>query len=92
MPKISNKGRNITSSPIRKLVPYSDQAKKKGIDVLHLNIGQPDIESPIESIEGIKQNDLKLLKYEYSQGSYEYRTKLSNYYSKHNIHHNQIDL
>ena len=85
MPKISNKGRNIPSSPIRKLVPYSDQAKKKGIDVLHLNIGQPDIESPIESIEGIKQNDLKLLKYEYSQGSYEYRTKLSNYYSKHNI-------
>ena len=48
MPKISNKGRNIPSSPIRKLVPYSDQAKKKGIDVLHLNIGQPDIESPIE--------------------------------------------
>ena len=85
MPKISNKGRNIPSSPIRKLVPYSDQAKKKGIDVLHLNIGQPDIESPIESIEGIKKNDLKLLKYEYSQGSYEYRTKLSNYYSKHNI-------
>ncbi len=85
MPKISNKGRNVPSSPIRKLVPYSDQAKRNGIDVLHLNIGQPDIESPIESTEGIRQNELKLLKYEYSQGSYEYRTKLSNYYSKHNI-------
>ena len=85
MPKISNKGRNIPSSPIRKLVPYSDQAKRNGIDVLHLNIGQPDIESPIESTEGIRQNELKLLKYEYSQGSHEYRTKLSNYYSKHNI-------
>ena len=60
MPKISNKGRNIPSSPIRKLVPYSDIAKKKGIDVLHLNIGQPDIESPIESIKGIKENELKL--------------------------------
>ena len=85
MPKISNKGRNVPSSPIRKLVPYSDQAKRNGIDVLHLNIGQPDIESPIESTEGIRQNELKLLKYEYSQGSHEYRTKLSNYYSKHNI-------
>ena len=85
MPKISNKGRNIPSSPIRKLVPFSDKAKKKGIDVLHLNIGQPDIESPIESIQGIRQNELKLLKYEYSQGSHGYRTKLSNYYSKHNI-------
>ena len=85
MPKISNKGRNIPSSPIRKLVPFSDKAKKKGIDVLHLNIGQPDIESPIESIQGIRENELKLLKYEYSQGSHGYRTKLSNYYSKHNI-------
>ena len=85
MPKISNKGRNIPSSPIRKLVPFSDKAKEKGIDVLHLNIGQPDIESPVESIQGIRQNELKLLKYEYSQGSHEYRTKLSNYYSKHNI-------
>ena len=85
MPKISNKGRNIPSSPIRKLVPFSDKAKEKGIDVLHLNIGQPDIESPVESIQGIRQNELKLLKYEYSQGSHGYRTKLSNYYSKHNI-------
>ena len=92
MPKISNKGRNIPSSPIRKLVPYSDIAKKKGIDVLHLNIGQPDIESPIESIKGIKENELKLLKYEYSQGSHEYRAKLSNYYSKHNINVTPEDI
>ena len=92
MPKISNKGRNIPSSPIRKLVPYSDIAKKKGIDVLHLNIGQPDIESPIESIKGIKENELKLLKYEYSQGSHEYRAKLSSYYSKHNINVTPEDI
>ena len=79
MPKISNKGRNIPSSPIRKLVPFSDKAKEKGIDVLHLNIGQPDIESPVESIQGIRQNELKLLKYEYSQGSHGYRTKPVSY-------------
>ena len=72
MPKISNKGRNIPSSPIRKLVPYSDIAKKKGIDVLHLNIGQPDIESHIESIKGIKEkvkidnNIVQLLKIPFS--------------------------
>ena len=67
-------------------------AKKKGIDVLHLNIGQPDIESPIESIKGIKENELKLLKYEYSQGSHEYRAKLSSYYSKHNINVTPEDI
>ena len=85
MPSISKKGNKIPPSPIRKLVPYADDAKKRGIEILHLNIGQPDIESPVESIEGIRQNELKLLKYEYSQGSHEYRTKLSNYYSKHSL-------
>ena len=50
MPTISKKGNNIPSSPIRKLVPYADKAKQNGIDILHLNIGQPDIKSPVESI------------------------------------------
>ena len=54
MPTISKKGNNITSSPIRKLVPYADRAKQNGIDILHLNIGQPDIKSPVESIDAIK--------------------------------------
>ena len=85
MPTISKKGNNITSSPIRKLVPYADRAKQNGIDILHLNIGQPDIKSPVESINAIKNIDLELLKYEYSQGSYEFRKNLCAYYSIHNI-------
>ena len=85
MPTISKKGNNIPSSPIRKLVPYADRAKQNGIDILHLNIGQPDIKSPVESIDAIKNIDLELLKYEYSQGSYEFRKNLCAYYSIHNI-------
>ena len=85
MPTISKKGINIPPSPIRKLVPFADQAKKRGINILHLNIGQPDIKSPIESIDAIKTIDFDLLKYESSQGSLEFRNNLCNYYSKHNI-------
>ena len=85
MPTISKKGNNIPSSPIWKLVPYADRAKQNGIDILHLNIGQPDIKSPVESIDAIKNIDLELLKYEYSQGSYEFRKNLCAYYSIHNI-------
>jgi aspartate aminotransferase len=85
MPSISKKGLNIPSSPIRKLVPFSDQAKERGIEILHLNIGQPDIKSPIESLEAIRNNDLELLKYDYSQGSLELRQNVSNYYKRHNI-------
>ena len=85
MPTISKKGNNIPSSPIRKLVPYADRAKQNGIDIFHLNIGQPDIKSPVESIDAIKNIDLELLKYEYSQGSYEFRKNLCAYYSIHNM-------
>ena len=85
MPTISKKGINIPPSPIRKLVPFADQAKKRGINILHLNIGQPDIKSPVESIDAIKNIDFDLLKYESSQGSLEFRNNLCNYYSKHNI-------
>jgi aspartate aminotransferase len=85
MPTISKKGINIPPSPIRKLVPLADQAKKRGINILHLNIGQPDIKSPIESVDAIKNIDFDLLKYESSQGSLEFRNNLCNYYSKHNI-------
>ena len=92
MPTISKKGINIPSSPIRKLVPYADKAKKNGIDILHLNIGQPDIKSPVESINAIKDIDLELLKYEYSQGSYEFRKNLCLYYSGHNINVSPVDI
>lgn len=92
MPTISKKGNNIPPSPIRKLVPFADQAKKKGIDILHLNIGQPDIKSPVESLDAIRNIDLDLLKYEHSQGSYEFRKNLCSYYSNHNIYVKPDDI
>jgi len=92
MPSISKKGNKIPPSPIRKLVPYADDAKKRGIEILHLNIGQPDIKSPVESINAVRETDLDLLKYEYSQGSLEFRKNLCNYYKKHSIHISPDDI
>ena len=85
MPKISKKGRELPSSPIRKLVFHSDKAKTRGVEVLHLNIGQPDIEAPKEAMEIVRKQSLKLLPYGSSQGSLSYRTQLCNYYQQHGI-------
>ena len=82
MPKVSNKGKQMPESPIRKLVPYSDIAKKKGNKVYHLNIGQPDIKTPEVAMNSIKNLDIKVLEYSHSAGFESYRTKLSNYYKK----------
>ena len=92
MPSISKKGNKIPLSPIRKLVPYADDAKKRGIEILHLNIGQPDIKSPVESLNAVKETDLDLLKYEYSQGSLEFRNNVRNYYKKHSIYVSPDDI
>ncbi len=92
MPSISKKGNKIPPSPIRKLVPYADDAKKRGIEILYLNIGQPDIKSPVESLNAVKETDLDLLKYEYSQGSLEFRNNVCNYYKKHNIYVSPDDI
>ena len=92
MPSISKKGNKIPPSPIRKLVPYADDAKKRGIEILHLNIGQPDIKSPVESLNAVKETDLDLLKYEYSQGSLEFRDNVCNYYKKHSIYVSPDDI
>ena len=92
MPSISKKGNKIPPSPIRKLVPYADDAKKRGIEILHLNIGQPDIKSPVESLNAVKETDLDLLKYEYSQGSLEFRNNVCNYYKKHSIYVSPDDI
>ena len=92
MPSISKKGNKIPPSPIRKLVPYADDAKKRGIEILHLNIGQPDIKSPVESLNAVKKTDLDLLKYEYSQGSLEFRNNVCNYYKKHSIYVSPDDI
>ncbi|MDX1828282.1 MAG: pyridoxal phosphate-dependent aminotransferase [Lutibacter sp.] len=85
MPSISLKGKNMPESPIRKLVPYAENAKKKGIKVYHLNIGQPDIKTPEVALEAIKNNSVKVLAYSRSEGSEGYRTKIANYYKKQNI-------
>lgn len=85
MPHLSKKGIELPTSPIRKLVIYSEQAKEKGIEVLHLNIGQPDIAAPKEAIEAVTNSKLNLLPYGPSQGTLSYREKLVNYYSKHSI-------
>ena len=85
MPKISKKGRELPSSPIRKLVVHADEAKSRGIEVLHLNIGQPDIEAPKEAMEIVRNHELKLLPYGSSQGALSYRNHLCEYYSHHGI-------
>jgi len=85
MPAISNKGKNMPESPIRKLVPYAENAKKRGVEVFHLNIGQPDIKTPDVALEAIKNNTVEVLAYSRSEGSEEYRQKIANYYAKNNI-------
>jgi aspartate aminotransferase len=92
MPKISKKAQELPSSPIRKLVTYADQAKSRGVEILHLNIGQPDIEAPSEAMEIIRHHNFKLLPYGSSQGALSYRQKLCTYYEHHdiNIHPNDI--
>ena len=85
MPKISQKGHQMPESPIRKLVPYADVAKKKGRTVYHLNIGQPDIETPDVALNAIRNFDQKVVAYSHSAGILSYREKLCEYYSRHNI-------
>ena len=92
MPKISNKGINMPESPIRKLVPYSEIAKKKGHKVYHLNIGQPDIKTPKIAIDAVKNIDIEVLEYSHSAGFESYRRKLANYYTNHGLPINIEDI
>jgi aspartate aminotransferase len=92
MPKISIKGNNMPESPIRKLVPYAENAKKRGVKVFHLNIGQPDIKTPDVALKAIKNNTIDVLAYSRSEGSDEYREKLANYYQKHHINVDSNDI
>jgi aspartate aminotransferase len=82
MPKIANKGIQMPSSPIRKLVPFADQAKKEGKKIYHLNIGQPDIETPAIMLDAVKNIDFKVWAYTHSEGIPSYREKLAGYYQK----------
>jgi len=92
MPKISAKGHEMPQSPIRKLVPFAEAAKKRGTKVFHLNIGQPDIKTPKVALDAIKNNNLEVLAYSRSEGSEEYRIKIANYYSKHNVNVKHDDI
>jgi len=85
MPSISKKGNAMPQSPIRKLVPFAENAKKNGAKVYHLNIGQPDIKTPSVALDAVKNNTLQVLAYARSEGSETYRTKLANYYANNNI-------
>jgi len=79
---ISNRGQQMPASPIRKLVPFAEAAKKKGVKVYHLNIGQPDIETPKMALDAVRHFDFKVLEYSHSAGNESYRRKLTTYYKK----------
>lgn len=89
---ISKRGLQMPASPIRKLVPYAEAAKKKGIKVYHLNIGQPDIETPKLVLDAVRNSDFKVLEYSHSAGNESYRKKLVDYYKTVgiDINYNQI--
>jgi aspartate aminotransferase len=80
MPSISQRGNEMPASPIRKLVPYAEAAKKRGIKVYHLNIGQPDIETPQPVMDAVRHTNMKVLEYSHSAGNETYRRKLVEYY------------
>ena len=85
MAQISNRGESLPASPIRKLVPFAEQAKKNGTTVHHLNIGQPDIHTPDEMMDVFRNNSINVLEYGHSAGLESYRRKLADYYGHHKI-------
>jgi aspartate aminotransferase len=85
MPSISHRGEQMPPSPIRKLVPYAEAAKKRGTKVYHLNIGQPDIVTPKLVLDAVRNMDMTVLEYSHSAGFESYRKKLCTYYSRFNI-------
>ncbi len=92
MPSISQKGLEMPASPIRKLVPYAEAAKARGVKIYHLNIGQPDIESPEVMLNAIRNIDLKVIEYSHSAGIESYRKRLVEYYQRNNINIDFTDI
>ncbi|HPB02264.1 MAG TPA: pyridoxal phosphate-dependent aminotransferase [Bacteroidales bacterium] len=92
MPGISKKAQNMPASPIRKLVPFSDAAKKRGVKVYHLNIGQPDIATPDVAMNAIRNFSQNVVEYSHSAGILSYRQKLVGYYAKNNINITADDI
>jgi len=89
---ISNRGLQMPSSPIRKLVPFAEAAKKRGTKVYHLNIGQPDIETPPAILDAVRNSDFKVLEYSHSAGNESYRKKLVGYYKAAGINVTQDEI
>ena len=85
MPNISIKGQQMPESPIRKLVPFAEEAKSRGIKVYHLNIGQPDIETPEVALNAVRNYDHKVIEYSHSAGMLSLRERLTDYYKSVNI-------
>lgn len=92
MLQISDKGKAVPASPIRKLVPYADAAKERGIKVYHLNIGQPDIATPEIALEAVRKMKLSVIEYTASAGNHTLRTKLAGYYQNLGIHIHEEDI
>jgi len=92
MPEISERGCLMPASPIRKLVPFAEAAKKRGVKVYHLNIGQPDIQTPDVALEAIRNFDQKVIEYSHSAGNESYRRKLAGYYHGIGIDIDQNDI
>jgi aspartate aminotransferase len=92
MLKISTRGIEMPASPIRKLVPFAEAAKKNGTTVYHLNIGQPDIETPQLCLDAVKNADVTVLEYSHSAGNESYRRRLVEYYAKNDIEITHDDI
>lgn len=92
MPRISERGCKMPASPIRKLVPFAEAAKKRGVKVYHLNIGQPDIQTPEVALQAIRNFNQKVIEYSHSAGNESYRRKLAGYYQGIgiNVNHEEI--
>jgi aspartate aminotransferase len=92
MPSISKKGLAMPQSPIRKLMPYAEQANKDGKTIYHLNIGQPDIKTPEIALKAVKENNLDIIAYSNSEGSETFRRKIATYYKKNDINISYKDI
>lgn len=92
MPKISEKGSTLQASAIRKLVPFADAAKQRGIKIYHLNIGQPDILTPKGAVDALRKAPMDIVEYTNSAGNLSYRKKLCEYYQRYNIHLDASDI
>jgi len=82
----------MPASPIRRLVPYAEAAKKRGVTVYHLNIGQPDIETPKQILDAVRHSDFRILEYSHSAGNESYRRKLVQYYERNGISIHYTDI